>query len=168
MTVIPKPVLSPTLSDLQLQVGAPARASQWLTVVQADINDFARVTHDLDPNHIDEGYARVHSPTRTTVAFGFQTLSYLTFLLKSAGLFPCDAVEVVNYGFDRVRFVSYVCVGSRIRGLFRVISADEKAPTGRILIRYGVEVEIEGQSKPAMAAVWLALYGKPLGPAELT
>jgi acyl dehydratase len=62
----------------------------------------------------------------------------------------------VNYGVEHVRFLAPVRAGSRVRGRFRLDSAEEKAP-GQLLMRHHVTVEIEGQEKPALTAEWLSL-----------
>ena len=73
-----------------------------------------------------------------------------------AMLVPDGMKMAVNYGLDRVRFLAPVRSGKRIRGRFTLDSVDEKGP-GQVLLRHAVTVEIEGEQKPALSAVWLAL-----------
>ena len=136
------------------------RSSEWLTLSQAEIGEFGRLTRDPDPNHIDPVYARAHSPFGVPIAFGFQTLAMLTCLLKSAGAFPEDASHVVNYGFEKLRFVSPVPAGASIRGHFRIERVDERK-AGQLQVEYAVEVEVRDQPKPALVARWLALFEGP-------
>jgi len=128
-----------------------------MVVAQEDINDFGRVTHDPDPNHIDPEWARKHSPFGGPIAFGFQTLSLLTCLAKSARVVPVDALHIVNYGFDRVRFISPIPAGAQIRGRF-VIQNVQHRSQGGLRVHYAVEVELLGAGKLALAADWLALF----------
>ena len=71
-------------------------------------------------------------------------------------LVPEGVKMAVNYGFDRVRFLAPVKSGKRVRGRFTLDSLEEKAP-GQILMRHSVTVEIEGEDKPALTAIWLGL-----------
>jgi len=134
-----------------------SKVSDWLTVDQETITRFGLLTRDPDPNHIDAEWATANSLFGGPIAFGFQSLSMLTFLAKSAGVVPEDAVHVINYGFDHVRFLSPVRAGKRIRGHFSFAGVKVRHH-GQILITYDVEVEIEDEAKPAISAKWLALY----------
>jgi acyl dehydratase len=71
-------------------------------------------------------------------------------------LLPDSLKMAVNYGFERVRFIAPVRAGSRVRGRFKLDSVEEKAP-GQMLMRHNVTVEIEGEDKPALTALWLGL-----------
>ena len=136
--------------------------SDWLEIDQATTTAFGRLTHDPDPNHIDGDWARAHGAFGGPIAFGFQTLAMLTWLLKSAGAQPHDAAHVVNYGFDRVRFTATVPVGARVRGEFRVAEVRRRSDV-QILVAYDAVVRVEGAERPALQAVWLALYEGPDG-----
>lgn len=152
----------PPLRFADLLGGVPpvARESEWLVIPQADIDDFGRLTRDPDPNHIDPAFARAHSPFGGPIAFGFQTLSMLTWLIKSAGAVPVDALHVVNYGFDRVRFVAPLHAGSEIQGRFKIESVTLRSPV-QAQVRYGVEVVARHAPKPVLVAQWLALFEGP-------
>lgn len=108
----------------QFVVGRAIGTSPWLKVDQQQISDFGRVTLDPDPMHVDPDWAREKGPFGHTVAFGFLTISLLTKLLHDASQMNW-AVRLeeqgyyLNYGFDRVRFVSPVPVDSHIRGHFK-------------------------------------------------
>ena len=148
-------------ADLLGGVATSVRTSEWLMIPQVDIDDFGRVTRDPDPNHIDPAFARAHSPFGGPIAFGFQTLSMLTWLIKSAGAVPVDAVHVVNYGFDRVRFVSPVHAGSEIQGRFTIEAVTLRSPV-QAQVRYGVEVAARHAPKPVLVASWLAIFDGPV------
>lgn len=136
------------------------RTSDWLEVDQQTITSFGLLTRDPDPFHIDPQLAAEQNPFGGPIAFGFQTLAMLTWLAKSAGVIPADAVHVVNYGFDRVRFVAPVRAGARIRGVFSLDGVARRAADA-IIVTYGVEIEIERGDRPALVAKWLALYEGP-------
>ena len=151
--------MKPPMNFVDLLGDGPktVRESEWLVIPQGDIDAFGQLTRDPDPNHIDPAWARAHSPFGGPIAFGFQTLSMLTWLIKSAGATPVDAVHVVNYGFDRVRFVSPVHAGSAIQGRFTIESVTLRSPV-QAQVRYGVEVVARDATKPVLVAQWLALF----------
>ena len=126
------------------------RVSDWLLVDQRLVDRFADVIGDHQFIHVDPERAAREGGFGGTIAHGFLVLSLLTQLQQSA-MPPSSGVEV-NYGFDKVRFVAPVRVGSRIRARFTLISSQARG-TGR-LDTYGVTVEVEGQQKPAAIAEW--------------
>lgn len=135
--------------------------SAWITISQEMINAFGLLTQDPDPIHMDEAVAAA-GPFGRTTAFGFLTLSMLTALLRSAqgeapGRADVAGGHGLNYGFDRVRLVSPVPAGARIRGRFKALRRreDEK---GRLVATYECVVEIEGQDRPAMVAEWVTIW----------
>ena len=122
------------------------------------INQFADVTEDHQFIHVDPKLAAELSPWGTTIAHGFLTLSLLTKLSESIprDLSDFDGVVMgVNYGFDKVRFVSPVKVGSRIRATSTSKAVELKDPNNIQLTRT-MTVEIEGESKPAVVADWIS------------
>ncbi|KFI28558.1 nodulation protein NodN [Haematobacter massiliensis] len=126
------------------------RVSDWLLVDQRLVDRFADVIGDHQFIHVDPERAAREGGFGGTIAHGFLVLSLLTQLQQSA-MPPGSGMEV-NYGFDKVRFVAPVRVGSRIRARFTLISSQARG-TGR-LDTYGVTVEVEGQQKPAAIAEW--------------
>lgn len=147
------------------QAGAPSRpwagTSRWLIVDQPMIDGFGRITLDPDPMHIDPQWAADHSPFGETIAFGFLTVSLLTHLLhdamgRSSGSAGTGGYYL-NYGFDRLRLITPVRVGSKIRGDF-VKAAEEQDAQGRIRARFTSTIEIEGGTRPALVADWLSLW----------
>lgn len=130
--------------------------SRWIDVPQQRITDFGHITDDPDQMHIDPTWAAVHSPFGQTIAFGFLTVSLLTRMANDVIARPRDEVSTLNYGFDRLRLLAPVLVGSRIRGVFVLKELALRSPT-QFRANYGVTVEIEGQPKPALVADWLSI-----------
>jgi acyl dehydratase len=145
-----------TRAELDALIGKPLGVSDWLTIDQARINAFAEVTEDHQFIHVDPKRAAA-TPFGGTIAHGLLTLSMIVrlcwdFVPKVEG-----TELVLNYGFDKVRFVTPVKVDSRIRAHGRLGSVNERKP-GHLLINMSVEIEIEGETKPALIAEWLSLH----------
>jgi len=144
-----------TLDEIRARVGSEVGVSSWLTMNQGRIEAFADATEDRQFIHVDPEAATT-TPFGGTIAHGFLTLSLLSRMAAEAMLIPDGVRMAVNYGLDRVRFLSPVKSGRRVRGRFTLDSIEEKAP-GQWLLRHIVTVEIEGEDKPALTAVWLGL-----------
>ena len=144
-----------SLEEIRGQIGREIGVSDWLVVDQARINAFADATEDRQFIHVDPA-AAAQTPFGGTIAHGFLSLSLLSRMAAEAMLLPDGLKMAVNYGLDRVRFLAPVKSGERVRGRFVLDSVEEKAP-GQILLRHTVTVEIEGEDKPALTAVWLGL-----------
>ncbi|MDA8708563.1 MaoC family dehydratase [Hellea sp.] len=147
-----KTAAASVLPDL---VGTVIGVSNWVTVDQDRINQFADVTEDHQFIHINEDMAKM-TPFGGTIAHGFLTLSLLSKFAEEAGLVIEGVKMGVNYGFEKVRFLAPVPSGSKVRGQFTLKEATEKKP-GQFLLTYEVSVEIDGQEKPALIADWLAM-----------
>lgn len=143
------------LDEIRSNIGEEVGTSGWLTVDQDRINAFAEATEDKQFIHVDPELA-AKTPFGGTIGHGFLTLSLLSRMAAEAILIPPTTSMIVNYGLDRVRFLAPVRSGKRVRGRFALDGIDEKAP-GQILLRHVVTVEIEGEDKPALSAVWLTL-----------
>ncbi|MEM9168286.1 MAG: MaoC family dehydratase [Pseudomonadota bacterium] len=141
--------------ELKDFVGKETGVSDWLLVDQERINVFADVTEDHQFIHVDEERAKA-TPFGGTIAHGFLTLSLLSRMAADGMLQLEGATAGLNYGFDRMRFMSPVHAGKRVRGVFTLMSADEKMP-GRWTFKYAAKVEIEGEDKPALMAEWLSI-----------
>lgn len=137
-------------------IGREIGVSSWITVDQRMIDAFGRVTRDLDRAHMDPDWCRDHSPFGTTMGFGFLSMSLLSAMLNELLARPTDEVATFNFGFDRLRLISPVLVDRRIRGRFSLKDIRSRRP-GRYEATYGVEVEIEGERKPALVAEWLVV-----------
>jgi acyl dehydratase len=144
-----------SLDEIRARIGQEVGVSSWLTVDQRRIDAFADATEDRQFIHIDPA-AAAQTPFGGTIAHGFLSLSLLSRMGAEAMLIPEGVKIAVNYGLDRVRFLAPVKSGARVRGRFTLDSVEEKAP-GQVLMRHTVTVEIEGQDKPALTAVWLGL-----------
>ena len=137
-------------------VGQVVGQSPWFCIDQERINGFARNTNDWDHMHVDPHWCEKNSPFGKPIAFGFQTMSMLTYLLNEAVPRPDDQAYALNYGFDRLRLLNPVTVGSEIRSTFvlkTVVRKDSKTTLNTL----DTTVEIKGQVKPAMVADWLIM-----------
>lgn len=134
--------------------------SGWIAIEQDRINAFADVTEDHQLIHTDPVRAAA-SPFGGTIAHGFLTLSFLSRMLEQAFPGLGGARESLNYGFDKLRFLSPVPVGSELRGVFVLKESENRRP-GTWLLRLGVTVEIRDAERPALAAEWLVMliYGE--------
>ena len=141
-----------TLGD---RVGQEIAVSDWLEVTQARINQFADATGDHQWIHVDPARAASELPSKTTIAHGFLTLSLLSTLIRQSITFT-GLRMAINYGLNRVRFVSPVPSGSRIRALVTLQSID--AVSGGVQVTWHVTVELEGGDKPACVADWIVRY----------
>lgn len=129
--------------------------SRWLTVDQARIDAFAKVTEDELFIHVDPERAKA-TQFGATIAHGFLTLSLLSAMAYDALPRVEGAAHGINYGFDRVRFVHPVPSGSRVRAHFTLKAATLRSAR-EWQLTYEVSVEIEGVHKPALAATWLTV-----------
>jgi acyl dehydratase len=148
---------------LKAAVGEPEGTGDWLEVTQERINAFADVTEDHQFIHVDPKMAAELSPWGVTIAHGFLTLSLLVKLSESIHEPPerLDGIVMgINYGFDKVRFISPVKVGSRIR-VSSVLAAVELKDPNTVQTTRTMTVEIEGETKPALVADWIGrrIYG---------
>ncbi|MBN9062106.1 MAG: nodulation protein NodN [Rhizobiales bacterium 65-9] len=144
-----------TIEQMRSAIGSRIGVSDWAPIDQRRIDLFADVTADRQYIHVDPEKAAA-GPFGQTIAHGFLSLSLLS-EMASSGLPPIDGVSTnLNYGFDKVRFISPVPFGARIRGLFTLTEVSSRAP-GQTLLRYQVEIEIDGAKKPAVVADWLVL-----------
>lgn len=145
-------------SDLPSLVGQAVGVSRWITVDQARIDAFARITEDEQFIHVDPERAKA-TPFGGTIAHGFLTLSLASAMAEAVE--PLDGVVMgVNYGFDKLRFLAPVRSGSRVRGRFKLMSAEDKGSQDgvtRWLLKHELTVEIDGGDKPALIAEWLSM-----------
>src|SRR5436853_5780542 len=144
-----KPPVS--LATYQKMVGHEVGVSSWHLVDQNRINVYADVIEDHQFIHIDPERAARETEFGTTVAHGFLTMSLLSIMSYEVMPVIEGTTMGVNYGFDRLRFISPVRSGSRVRGRFMLTEARLRKPN-ELLSRTSVSVEIEGESKPALAA----------------
>lgn len=143
-----------TVKDMQAQLGQEVGVSRWYAMSAERIKAFADITEDWQPIHIDEA-AGAASPFGTTIAHGFLTLSLLSAMVYEIPALKGEAMGI-NYGFERLRFLSPVPTGSQVRGRFTLVALTARPDRGYMLT-YDVTVQIKGQEKPALAARWLGL-----------
>lgn len=141
-----------TRAEFEAKLGQELGVSSWYDITQDRIDQFADCTEDWQFIHVDPEKAKA-TPFGTTIAHGFLTLSMLSAMVYEMPSME-GVVMGVNYGMNKVRFVSPVPVGSRVRGRFVLTAFDEIRP-GEVQTTTTVTVEIEGQDKPALVAEWL-------------
>jgi acyl dehydratase len=145
-----------TLSEF---VGRELGVSEWTTVTQGRIDGFAEFTGDRQWIHVDVERARRESPFGGTIAHGYLTLSLVASLAMEMGVVPADAKAGLNYGLDKVRFMTPVRAGARVRNRVVLLEVEAKGG-GRVLIKTRNTLEIEGEEKPALIAETLAMLMK--------
>jgi acyl dehydratase len=148
--------LSVSIEDLKSRIGQEVGVSSWKVIDQDRIDRFAAVTEDLQFIHVDPERALTETPFGGTIAHGFLTLSLLSAMGQEALPTIRNRIMGINYGLERVRFLSPVPVGARVRGRFTLSEVSMRSAT-QAMLRYQVTVEIEGAEKPALAAEWITL-----------
>jgi acyl dehydratase len=143
------------IAKLRDHVGRDVAVSDWIEVSQERINQFAESTDDRQWIHVDAERAARESPFKETIAHGFLTLSLLSALGKRA-MSVAGVRMGINYGLDRVRFISPVPAGSRIRGRFTLSALADIS--GGVQATWKVTVEREGGARPSCIAEWLVRY----------
>ena len=145
----------PDLAALRERLGQEIAVSDWIEITQQRIDRFAEATDDRQWIHVDPARAASESPFKTTIAHGFLTLSLVSVLMKQALSFGAVRMAI-NYGVNRVRFVSPVAAGSRIRGRFAPIAVEETA--GAIQVTWSVTIDREHTDKPCAVVEWIVRY----------
>jgi acyl dehydratase len=142
--------------EIKSAVGTELGASEWIEITQDRINKFAEATCDEQWIHVDQDRARLEAPGGRTIAHGLLSLSLAPMFIRSVmGLKGLK--NTLNYGADRIRYLSPVPAGSRLRGHTTIAEAKDVAPDG-LRVRYHLVVEIEGGKRPACAADLIALH----------
>lgn len=146
-----------SIDQLRARVGAEVGVSRWFGMTQDRIDRFAELTDDPQWIHVDVARAARESPFGGTIAHGFLVLSMLSAMALDALPRVDGAAMGINYGFEKVRFVTPVHAGARIRGRFTLKALEPRGGDRQWLSRHAVSVEIEGIAKPAIACEWLDL-----------
>ena len=149
ITVVPKDKLTD-------YVGTKFEPSDWVTLDQERINNFADCTGDHQFIHIDEEKA-AQTPFGGTIAHGFLTLSMLPKLSEGTGIVPENVMMGINYGSDKVRFLTPVRAGKRVRSHSELLDVQQKDDS-RFLFKTMVTIEIEGEDNPALIAETLTMF----------
>ena len=142
--------------DFANAAGKTPEPSSWIEITQERINRFADATGDHQYIHVDPERA-ASGPFGKTIAHGFLTLSMLVEMLMENTIVPKGLATTVNYGSDKIRYLSPVPVDSRIRAHQTIREVTEKQP-GAWLVKLDVSVEIEGVDKPALVAEVLLMH----------
>ena len=138
-----------TLQELAALAGQPISTSDWVSITQEQINQFAQATGDHQGIHIDEQRAKA-GPFGAPIAHGFLTLSLIPLFFASA-IHIAQTRMGVNYGLNRVRFTGPVPVGSRVRASIKLLRADA-VENGGFQFTWEVSTEREGVAKPVCVA----------------
>lgn len=136
------------LAELPGRLGEVLGTSPWLTIDQARIDAFARATEDLQWIHTDPARAAA-GPFGATIAHGFLTLSLLSWMGEHAFEIPHLRMSI-NYGLNRVRFPAPLPVGSRVRGVFRLLACEPIDGGSQVTVE--ATVEREGSTRPVCVA----------------
>jgi acyl dehydratase len=145
-----------SIATISQYVGQELGVSEWVTITQERINDFADFTGDHQWIHVDVERAQRESLFGTTIAHGYLTLSLAAALSMELGIIPAGVSEALNYGLDKVRFLAPVKSGSRVRDRVVLLAAEPQSK-GRLLLKFRNTIEIEGEAKPALIADALSL-----------
>jgi NADPH:quinone reductase len=144
------------LEALTAKVGQDLGSSNWYEITQADIDAFAQATGDTQWIHTNPEMAKQYSPFGTTIAHGLYNLSLSPMLIEK--ILSIKTVKMgLNYGMNKVRFISPVPVGSRLR-MHAHLRAVEPAPPRGLKAFTNVTFELEGASKPACVAELIGIY----------
>lgn len=146
-----------TVADLVRHVGEELGVSSWVTLDQARIQEFAHCTGDHQWLHVDAERAARESPFGGTIAHGYLTLSLIAPTAFELLVSRVQLKSVVNYGLERVRFVTPVRSGKRVRNRIKLAGVDHKG-SNRYLVTTENAIEIEGETRPALTANALAIF----------
>lgn len=136
--------------ELRAAVGTEIGVSEWIEVTQDRINKFADATGDEQWIHVDQDRAKAEMPGGKTIAHGLLSLSLAPMFMRSVmGLKGLKST--LNYGADRIRYLSPVPAGSKLRGRVSIAEAEDVPPNG-LRVHYRVVIEIEGGQRPACVA----------------
>ena len=142
------------LDELKKAAGKEFGPSEWLTITQEMVNDFAKATHDHQWIHVDVERANRESPFGGPIAHGFMTVSLISHFLESV-LQVKSAKMGINYGLNKVRFTSAVPVGSRLRMKGTIKEVVQHRPGVKMVLN--CVIEMEGKPKPACIAEFIGL-----------
>ena len=142
--------------EIRSAVGTEIGASEWIEVTQDRINKFAEATCDEQWIHVDQERARTEMPGGTTIAHGMLSLALAPMFIRSVmGLKGLR--NTLNYGADRIRYLSPVPAGSKLRGRVSVAETEDVPPDG-LRVNYHLVIEVEGGKRPACVAELIALH----------
>jgi len=137
-------------SELKAAVGSEIGVSDWLEITQDRINKFADATGDEQWIHVDVERAARESPSGTTIAHGLLSLSLIPLFIRGV-IGVAGLKNTLNYGANRIRYLTPVPAGSRLRGRVAIVAAED-VPPDALRVTYQVTIEIEGGKRPACVA----------------
>jgi acyl dehydratase len=149
------PIPGYSMSTVREFIGRELGVSSWRTIDQDRIDAFAGCTDDHQWIHVDVERAKRESPFGGTIAHGYLTLSMLAPMQIEIGVIPPDAKQAINMGLDKLRFLSPVKAGARIRMHATLLEVEDRGK-GRLVLRTQNTVDIEGEEKPALTMESLA------------
>ena len=150
------PLVIETPRSLGDYVGREIAVTDWFTVTQDRIQEFAEVTEDRQWIHVDRERAQRESPYGTTIAHGFLTLSLVSHFMRQAIEIRTGVRMGINYGLNRVRFPSPVRADSQIRARVSLLSMKELP--NALEATFAISVEGQDSDKPHCVAEWIVRY----------
>ena len=150
------PVVLEDVRALKEFVGREIGVTEWLSLTQKRIEQFAEATEDRQWIHLDRERASRESPYGTTIAHGFLTLSLVSYFVREAIEIRGGVRMAVNYGLNRVRFPSPVRSDSKIRARIAVLTL--KQLSDAVEVTFNVTIESENSDKPCCVAEWVVRY----------
>ena len=154
-----------TIAEISQHIGRELGVSDWVTIDQSRIDNFADCTGDHQWIHVDVERAKRESPFRGPIAHGYLMLAMVAPLSMQIGILPKDSAAGLNYGIDKVRFLTPVPAGARVR-LRVVLAGVEPREGGQAIMKTQNTLEVEGSQKPALVAETLALLIPAKGTAK--
>ena len=145
----------PDLATLRARIGQEIAVSDWITITQDRINQFAEATDDRQWIHVDPARAASDSPFKSTIAHGFLTLSLVSYLIRRTISFNRFKMAI-NYGVNKVRFIAPVPVDSRIRARFAPEAVEEAG--GAVQVTWKITIDREDGSKSCCVVEWVVRY----------
>ncbi|HYW64285.1 MAG TPA: MaoC family dehydratase [Bradyrhizobium sp.] len=145
-----------SFDEIKSAVGSEIGASEWIEITQDRIDRFAEAACDEQWIHVDQERASKELPGGSTIAHGMLSLALAPMFIRSVmGL--TGMRNTLNYGADRIRYLSPVPAGSRLRGRVTVAATEDVPPNG-LRVNYHLAIEIEGGQRPACVAELIALH----------
>lgn len=143
-------------SNLEDFLDRKVAISPWTIVTQPEANQFAAVTRDQDPMHVDPVWAEANSPYGHTVVAGMHMLALLPILVRGHDFTISGVTLAMNYGFNRVRFISPLPIGSPFRNHITLVGVDRR-PDGKTSIVTENRLELKENEKTVLSAEWVNL-----------
>jgi acyl dehydratase len=145
-----------SFEEIKAAVGTEVGVSGWVEITQKRIDQFAEATGDDQWIHVDVERASRESPTHTTIAHGLFTLALIPEFVRA--VMGLEGIKTtLNYGANRVRYLSPVPAGARLRARVKIV-ATEDSPNNGLRVTYGITIEMEGSERPACVAEVLGIH----------